>query len=130
MFESRSGEVYSIQHYAMKLVSDLQQVGGFLRVLRFLHNKTDRHDITEILLKVAKFAIQQDICNRNEHLIFCKFISILNVANFVSTLISGERYKLFGVYFGVPCNPLFKICFTKAIVAMIYKTVCLFMCNN
>ena len=29
------GEVYSIQHYAIKFVSDLQQVSGFLRVLRF-----------------------------------------------------------------------------------------------
>jgi hypothetical protein len=29
------GEVYSIQHYVIKLVSDLRQVGGFLRVLRF-----------------------------------------------------------------------------------------------
>ena len=29
------GEVYSIQHYYMKFVSDLRQVGGFLRVLRF-----------------------------------------------------------------------------------------------
>ena len=28
-------EVYSIQHYVIKFVSDLQQVGGFLRVLRF-----------------------------------------------------------------------------------------------
>ena len=27
------GKVYSIQHYAIKFVSDLQQVGGFLRVL-------------------------------------------------------------------------------------------------
>jgi hypothetical protein len=26
----------SIQHYVIKCVSDLQQVGGFLRVLRFL----------------------------------------------------------------------------------------------
>jgi hypothetical protein len=25
------GEVYSIQHYVIKFVSDLQQVGGFLR---------------------------------------------------------------------------------------------------
>jgi hypothetical protein len=32
-FESRSGEVYSIQHYVF--VSDLRQVGGFLRVLWF-----------------------------------------------------------------------------------------------
>jgi len=31
------GEVYSIQHYVIKFVSDLQQVGGFLRVLT---NKT------------------------------------------------------------------------------------------
>ena len=34
-FESWSGEVYSIQHYVMKFVSDLRQVGGFLLVLRF-----------------------------------------------------------------------------------------------
>ena len=31
----RSGEVYSIQHYVIKFVSDLRQVGGFLRVHRF-----------------------------------------------------------------------------------------------
>jgi hypothetical protein len=30
------GEVYSIQHYVIKFVSDLRQVGGFLRILRFL----------------------------------------------------------------------------------------------
>ena len=29
------GEVYSIQLYVIKFVSDLRQVGGFLRVLRF-----------------------------------------------------------------------------------------------
>jgi hypothetical protein len=29
------GEMYSIQHYVIKFVSDLRQVGGFLRVLRF-----------------------------------------------------------------------------------------------
>jgi len=30
-----NGEGYSIQHYVLKFVSDLQQVGGFLRVFRF-----------------------------------------------------------------------------------------------
>ena len=30
------GEVYSIQHYVIKFVSGLRQVGGFLRVLGFL----------------------------------------------------------------------------------------------
>jgi hypothetical protein len=29
------GDVYSIQHYVIKFVSDLQQVDGFLRVLWF-----------------------------------------------------------------------------------------------
>jgi hypothetical protein len=29
------GEMYSIQHYVITFVSDLQQVGGFLRVLEY-----------------------------------------------------------------------------------------------
>ena len=33
--ESRSGNVYSTQQYLIKLVSDLQQVSGYLQVLRF-----------------------------------------------------------------------------------------------
>jgi hypothetical protein len=32
--QTQSGEVYWIQHY-VKFVSDLRQVSGFLRVLRF-----------------------------------------------------------------------------------------------
>jgi len=35
-FESRSGEVYSIQRYVITFLSDLRLVDGFLRVLRFL----------------------------------------------------------------------------------------------
>ena len=38
----------------IKFVIELHQVGGFLRVLRFpATTKTDRHNIAEILLKVA-----------------------------------------------------------------------------
>ena len=44
------GEVYLIQQYVINYVNDMRQVGGFLRVLA---NKTGRHDITGILLKVA-----------------------------------------------------------------------------
>ena len=29
------GEAYSMQHYVIRFVSDLLQIGGFLRVLRF-----------------------------------------------------------------------------------------------
>ena len=47
-------ELCPIQHYVVKFVSDLCQVRGFLRVLRFPPtNKADRHDKAEILLKVA-----------------------------------------------------------------------------
>jgi len=54
------GEVYSIQHYGIKFVSDLRQVDGFPHVLRFPPtNKTDRHDITEISWKVALNTINQ-----------------------------------------------------------------------
>jgi hypothetical protein len=49
-WETANGVVYSIQHYVMKFISDLRQVDGFIWVQRF---KTDRHDITEKLLKVA-----------------------------------------------------------------------------
>ena len=52
MCESRSWR--GVQHYVIKFVSDLRQVGGFLRVLQFPPPiETDSHDITEILLKVA-----------------------------------------------------------------------------
>ena len=38
----------------IKLDNELRQVGGFLRVLRVSsNNKTECHDITEILLTVA-----------------------------------------------------------------------------
>ena len=48
------GEVYSIQHYVIKFVSDLRQVCGFsLDTLVSSTNKTDCHNITEILLEVG-----------------------------------------------------------------------------
>ena len=48
------GDIYSIQHNVVNFFSDLRQVSGFIRVVRFsFTNKIDRHDITEILLKVV-----------------------------------------------------------------------------
>ena len=49
---SRSGEAYSIQHYVIKFVSDLRQVGGFLQILRF-PPPIKLTATAEILLKVA-----------------------------------------------------------------------------
>ena len=48
-------EVYLTKHYVIKFVSYLRQVGGFLSST----NKGDRHDIDEILLKVARNIINQ-----------------------------------------------------------------------
>ena len=46
--------VYSIQHYMIKFVNDLRQVRLFYPcTLVSFSNKNDRHDIAEILLKVA-----------------------------------------------------------------------------
>jgi hypothetical protein len=51
---SAHGKVYWIQHYVIKFVSDLRQVSGFFGLTPVSStNKTDRHYITEILLKVA-----------------------------------------------------------------------------
>ena len=80
------GEVYSIQHYVIKFVSDmmkaaisvtcdrsvvfseikfvsdLRQVGGFLWVLTVSStNKSDGHDIAEILLNVTLHTINHSI---------------------------------------------------------------------
>jgi hypothetical protein len=48
------GEVYSIQHYVIKFVSFLSQVGGFLRVLRFLPSAITGNIavlVSEVILK-------------------------------------------------------------------------------
>jgi len=48
------GEVYSIQHYVIKFVSDLRQVSVFFPDTRVSYtNKTCCHDINEILSKVV-----------------------------------------------------------------------------
>ena len=75
----------SIQHYVIKFVSDLRQVTGFLR---YSTNNTDRHDIAEVLLKVALNTTNQIVDTLNAfnvlvfpnwhgcNLIFVKFIHI------------------------------------------------------
>ena len=55
------GEVYSTQQYVIKLLSDLRQVGRTFSPSTPVSstNKTDRHDIAEILLKVSLSTINQ-----------------------------------------------------------------------
>jgi len=56
------GKVYSIQHYVIKFVSKVATGLWFSPVIQVSYNsKTDRQDITEILLKVALNIIHQTI---------------------------------------------------------------------
>jgi hypothetical protein len=52
------GEVYSIQQFVIKFVSDRSVVSPGTPVSSTI--KTDRHDITEILLKAAFHIINQN----------------------------------------------------------------------
>jgi len=53
-FESCSGDVYSIHHYMIMFVSNLWQIIVFFLGTQISStNKTDCHDIAEILLKVV-----------------------------------------------------------------------------
>ena len=62
------GEVYSMQHYVIKFVSDLLQVGGFLLVLRLPPPIKLSHDIAEILLKVMLNNITLHIAPTLQHI--------------------------------------------------------------
>jgi hypothetical protein len=75
--------VYSIQH-AIKFVSDLGQVGGFLEVSTI--NKTDHHDIAEILLRLVLNSITQTIRYRK-----------YSLGLFLKSLIMNSNRKL-GLY--------------------------------
>ena len=72
-FRIRPGEVYSIQHYVIKL-SVTCDSRWFSPVSST--NKTDRHDITEILLKVALNTIYQTKPTNPTHrcLLYLQFI--------------------------------------------------------
>ena len=66
------GEVYPIQHYVMKFIGDLQQISGFLRVLRLPPPiKHDCHVITEILLKMVLNTMNQTKPNLFFKFLYC-----------------------------------------------------------
>jgi hypothetical protein len=49
-----NGQVYSIQHYVIKFVIDLRQVGGFLRVEGVIHPKPKPQKKEFPILEVSK----------------------------------------------------------------------------
>jgi homoserine acetyltransferase len=60
------GEVHSIQHYVTKFVSDLTCRWFSPGTLVSITNKTNSHDITEILLTVALNTINQPTFTKHQ----------------------------------------------------------------
>jgi hypothetical protein len=65
-------KVYSKQHYVIKFVSDLWQVGRWFSLGTSVSstNKTDHHDITEILLKLV-YSLRKIVNQKALVLIYC-----------------------------------------------------------
>ena len=86
------GKAYSLQHHVIKFVSDLRQVSGFLRVLRF-PPPTDCHDKTEILLKVALNTITLTL-----NLCSCILYTVTTLCHKVYQLFAIELHFLPGIF--------------------------------
>ena len=70
-----NNEVYWIQYHVIKFVSDLRKVGTLVPST----NKAERHDISEILLKVALNTINQPNLNQKSlrYTLFSEFKSFV-----------------------------------------------------
>ena len=93
------GEVYSLQQYVIKAVSDLRQVWFSPGILVSSTNKTDRRDITEILLKVALSTITLTLLLSIEIMllvIHCMYFSVRNQWNILR--IDLSRNGLWGLW--------------------------------
>ena len=97
-----TNEVYSIQHYVIKLISDFRQVRGFLRRGTMVSptNKTDHNDISTILLKVALNIITLTIpppqlllsYQKNEYASDCCLTSIEQLFSYIMTRTSHIQW--------------------------------------
>ena len=67
-------EVYSIQHYVT-----MRQVCGFPGTPVSSTNKTDRYDITEILLKVVLNTINQTKPNQAENILIYQSVVFIGI---------------------------------------------------
>jgi hypothetical protein len=80
-----------MQHYVIKFVGDLRQVGDFLQVLRFTSPiKLNRHDINEILLKVVLSTIILTTTKTIQHSLH----QLWNLENWILTINMEEAVAL------------------------------------
>ena len=74
-FECHSGEVYSIQHYVIKFVNDLRQVGGFFWVLRF--PSPIKLTATKVALNIINPPLIKEVVLDSPHVYTCHDIDYL-----------------------------------------------------
>ena len=92
-------DINTPQHYVIKFVSDLRQAGIFFPTNPASStNKTDRHDIAEMLMKVALNTINHTPC---KHTVM-KRMSSYNLYMFQVT--SRYRYVVFVFSFCPTCK--------------------------
>jgi hypothetical protein len=82
-FEPRSWWGVLIQHYVIEFVSDLQQVGGFLRVLRFPPP-----------IKLLMFNIQLKTCTQKYYDLMVTWFEIVNIPLVHTFILFGNKLKI------------------------------------
>jgi len=87
------GEVYSKQHYVIKFVSDLRQVGGCIRLLRFLHHLNWPLRYNWIIVESG---VKHH--NLNSHNIFYNMQLYLIISLSVSCIINNYLYLFWDYY--------------------------------
>jgi hypothetical protein len=88
-FESRSGDLFSIQHYVIKFFSDLWEGGGLLRAVRFL----PPIKLTAICSKPGQWA-DMNICIRGIDCASCWNLELFRMCDIFSNfhfIISNYR---------------------------------------
>ena len=99
-FEYRSGR--GVQYYVIKFVNDLRQVVGFSPSTPVSStNKTDYHDITEILLKVVLNTIKPTKTNIFQYSIRRSHKTCVNVYYWWTSIEFGYRYETSEKYFTI-----------------------------
>jgi hypothetical protein len=93
-FKSCSGR--GVEHYVLKFISDLRQIGGFLRLLYSgsSTNKTDHHNITEILLKVTLNTIKPTKKTPIRLLLSCSWVVLFTSLLLCDAWISIPRRRV------------------------------------
>ena len=112
------GEVYSIQHYVIKFVSDLRQVSGFLRVLRF-------PPLTKLTVtkkwNIVESGIKHHNTNTTHTLI--SFISKTRLQPAVGGRHLGVSYRVCNMFFNTNLMQFFKYLLLFTYVFVI-KQIC------